>query len=73
MGKYGLQGMQKSTGPAPSLARASAAIDGLCAAVERNSEVTSPAKVTSVAETARAGGARAAHEYGPACAAVHLR
>ncbi len=40
VGKYGLQGMQKSTGPAPSLSRVSAAIDGLCAVVLRNSEVT---------------------------------
>ncbi|CAM5375253.1 hypothetical protein SVIRM249S_02052 [Streptomyces viridochromogenes] len=41
VGKYGLQGMQKSTGPAPSPpSRVSAAIDGLCAAVLRNSEVT---------------------------------
>src|SRR5690606_28154816 len=40
VGKYGLQGMQKSTGPAPSLSRVSAAIDGLCAAVLRNNEVT---------------------------------
>ncbi|GGV13786.1 hypothetical protein GCM10010293_05570 [Streptomyces griseoflavus] len=40
VGKYGLQGMQKSTGPAPSLSRASAAIDGLWAAVLRNNEVT---------------------------------
>ncbi|BFO21179.1 hypothetical protein SHKM778_75670 [Streptomyces sp. KM77-8] len=32
--------MQKSTGPAPSLSRASAAIDGLCAALLRNNEVT---------------------------------
>ena len=41
VGKYGLQGIQKSTGPAPSPpSRVSAAIDGLCAAVLRNSEVT---------------------------------
>ncbi|GHB34561.1 hypothetical protein GCM10010377_26910 [Streptomyces viridiviolaceus] len=44
--------MQKSTGPAPAsrpLSRVSAAIDGLCAAVLRNSEVTLPVKGTSVA------------------------
>lgn len=40
VGKYGLHGIQKSTGPVPSLSRANAAIDGLCAAVLRNSEVT---------------------------------
>src|SRR4051812_13785475 len=41
VGKYGLQGMQKSTGPVPSPpCRVNAAIDGLCAALLRNSEVT---------------------------------
>ncbi|GGS93912.1 hypothetical protein GCM10010254_12270 [Streptomyces chromofuscus] len=40
--------MQKSTGPDPSLSRVNAAIDGLCAAVLRNSEVTLSAKETSV-------------------------
>ncbi|GGP98949.1 hypothetical protein GCM10010279_02120 [Streptomyces mutabilis] len=43
--------MQKSTGPAPAsppLSRVSAAIDGLCAAVLRNNEVTLPDKWTSV-------------------------
>ncbi|GHA65881.1 hypothetical protein GCM10010330_18010 [Streptomyces tendae] len=43
--------MQKSTGPAPAaspLSRASAAIEGLCAAVLRNNEVTLPDKWTSV-------------------------
>src|ERR671918_257783 len=49
VGKYGLHGMQKSTGPAPSPpSRVSAAIDGLCAAVLRNSEVTLSAKGASV-------------------------
>ncbi|GHI08014.1 hypothetical protein Scel_63350 [Streptomyces cellostaticus] len=40
--------MQKSTGPDPSLSRASAAIEGLCAAVLRNNEVTLSGKGTSV-------------------------
>ncbi|GAB3167368.1 hypothetical protein GCM10027162_03260 [Streptomyces incanus] len=35
-----MHGIQKSTGPAPSLSRASAAMEGLCAAVLRNNEVT---------------------------------
>src|SRR4051812_29924969 len=40
-GKEGLQGIQKSTRPVPSPpSRASAAMDGLCAAVLRNNEVT---------------------------------
>ncbi len=62
VGKYGLQGMQKSTGPAPSLSRVSAAIDGLCAAVLRNSEVTLPAKGTSVCG-GPAGAVRARHAW----------
>ncbi|GGR01197.1 hypothetical protein GCM10015536_02230 [Streptomyces griseomycini] len=61
VGKYGLQGMQKSTGPAPSPSRVSAAIDGLCAAVLRNSEVTLPAKGTSVC------GGPAGDVAGPSC------
>lgn len=41
VGKYGLHGIQKSTGPTPSPpSRVSAAIEGLCAAVLRNNEVT---------------------------------
>ncbi len=41
VGKYGLHGIQKSTGPAPSPpSRVRAAIDGLWAAVLRNSDVT---------------------------------
>ncbi|GGW18462.1 hypothetical protein GCM10018980_61960 [Streptomyces capoamus] len=51
--------MQKSTGPVPSPpSRVSAAMEGLCAAVPRNNEVTLPAKGTSV-QVARAG------EHGP--------
>ncbi|GAA4584711.1 hypothetical protein GCM10023177_07890 [Streptomyces violaceoruber] len=66
VGKYGLQGMQKSTGPAPAaspLSRASAAIEGLCAAVLRNNEVTFPDKWTSVSGRP-AWGTRAAPVYG---------
>ncbi|GHJ98674.1 hypothetical protein SY2F82_04720 [Streptomyces sp. Y2F8-2] len=51
--------MQKSTGPTPSFSRVSAAIEGLCAAELRNSEVTLSAKATSVRWVARAG------EHGP--------
>jgi len=41
VGKYGLQGIQKSTGPVPSPpSRVSAAIDGLWAVALRNNEVT---------------------------------
>ncbi|GAA2280456.1 hypothetical protein GCM10010415_56370 [Streptomyces atrovirens] len=84
VGKYGLQGMQKSTGPAPSLSRVSAAIDGLCAVVLRNNEVTLSAKGTSVCggpagEVADPsclggprGGARATQEYGAGRAAVQF-
>ncbi|GHB88753.1 hypothetical protein GCM10010332_11950 [Streptomyces albogriseolus] len=71
-----MQGMQKSTGPAPSLSLVSAAIDGLCAAVLRNNEVTLSAKGTSVCGGPAGdvtgpsclggprGGARATQEYG---------
>ncbi|GAA1434736.1 hypothetical protein GCM10009601_59790 [Streptomyces thermospinosisporus] len=77
-----MQGMQKSTGPAPSLSRVSAAIDGLCAAVVRNSEVTLSAKGTSVCGGPGGegtgpscvggprGGARATLEYGAGRGAV---
>ncbi|CAM5663596.1 hypothetical protein SALBM217S_05332 [Streptomyces griseoloalbus] len=54
--------MQKSTGPAPSLSLVSAAIDGLCAAVLRNSEVTLSAKGTSVCG-GPAGEGRARHAW----------
>ncbi|BDH03969.1 hypothetical protein HEK131_11960 [Streptomyces seoulensis] len=55
--------MQKSTGPVPSLSRASAAIEGLCAAVLRNNEVTLSGKGTSE-DGWPARGTRAIHAYG---------
>ncbi|GAA3853275.1 hypothetical protein GCM10023084_04340 [Streptomyces lacrimifluminis] len=70
-----MHGIQKSTGPVPSLSRASAAIEGLCAAVLRKSEVTlSAMEPPYVADPlgrtgpptlgGPRGGARAAPEYG---------
>ncbi|GGV85301.1 hypothetical protein GCM10010294_64580 [Streptomyces griseoloalbus] len=76
--------MQKSTGPAPSLSRVSAAIDGLCAAVERNNEVTLSAKGGPPCAAGPPGtcgpsclggprgGARATQEYGAGHMAVQL-
>ncbi|GGM95058.1 hypothetical protein GCM10011578_014320 [Streptomyces fuscichromogenes] len=75
VGKYGLQGMQKSTGPVPSPpSRVSAAIDGLWAPL-RNNEVTLPAieppyeagpmgTFGPVVLGGPRGGARAAIQYG---------
>ncbi|BCL30876.1 hypothetical protein GCM10017557_57350 [Streptomyces aurantiacus] len=61
--------MQKSSGPASPLSRASAAIEGLCAPV-RNSEVTLSAMDPPSLRGGPSGDTRAASKYGRLCVSV---